>query len=308
MGKKKKNMLFCDYYENWIDEYKEGAIRDVTMKKYKNTLKWLKEIAPNLKMCELDRKEYQAIINKFAETHEKQTVQDFHHQLHAAILDAIDDEYLKKDPGRKTKITGKIPTPKKDKFLSQEEFTKLINDFDLENKINYDWLLLLIAKTGLRFSEAVALTPSDFDFLKHTIIVNKTWDYKNGGGFVLTKNNSSIRTVQIDEKFSKQLYNIINGLDKSKPVFLLNKDNIYNSTINDLLTKHCKNCNIPEISIHALRHTHASVLLNKGVSTASISKRLGHSNTTTTQKVYLHVIRELKNKDNAIIMQSLSEL
>ena len=103
------------------------------------------------------------------------------------------------------------------------------------------------------------------------------------------------------------MYNIITGLDKSKPVFLLNKDNIYNSTINDLLTKHCKNCNIPEISVHALRHTHASVLLNKGVSTASISKRLGHSNTTTTQKVYLHVIRELKNKDNAIIMESLSE-
>ena len=65
---------------------------------------------------------------------------------------------------------------------------------------------------------------------------------------------------------------------------------------------------MPEISVHGLRHTHASLLLFAGVSTASVAKRLGHSSTTTTQKVYLHVIQELENQDVDLVMRSLSGL
>lgn len=66
----------------------------------------------------------------------------------------------------------------------------------LEAAQAWDWLILLIAKTGLRFSEALGLTPNDFDFSRQAVSVNKTWDYKNGGGFVPTKNESSVRKVQ----------------------------------------------------------------------------------------------------------------
>lgn len=65
---------------------------------------------------------------------------------------------------------------------------------------------------------------------------------------------------------------------------------------------------IPIISIHGLRHTHASLLLFAGVSIASVARRLGHSNITTTQKTYLHIIQELESKDIDLIMRSLSNL
>lgn len=83
---------------------------------------------------------------------------------------------------------------------------------------------------------------------------------------------------------------------------------VYNSTVNDLLAKHCRNAEVPVISIHGLRHTHASLLLFAGVSIASVARRLGHSNITTTQKTYLHIIQELESKDIDIIMRSLSNL
>ena len=83
---------------------------------------------------------------------------------------------------------------------------------------------------------------------------------------------------------------------------------MYNSTINDILERHCKNNKIPVISIHGLRHTHASLLLFAGVSIASVARRLGHASMTTTQKTYLHIIQELENKDIDLVMRSLSEL
>ena len=62
------------------------------------------------------------------------------------------------------------------------------------------------------------------------------------------------------------------------------------------------------ISIHGLRHTHASLLLFAGVSIASVARRLGHASMTTTQKTYLHIIQELENKDVDLVMRTLSGL
>ena len=114
----------------------------------------------------------------------------------------------------------------------------------------------------MRFSEALAITPADFDFARQTLSISKTWDYKGEGGFLPTKNKSSVR----------------------------------------------KECGISEISIHGLRHTHASLLLFAGVSIASVARRLGHASMTTTQKTYLHIIQELENKDVDLVMRTLSGL
>ena len=76
----------------------------------------------------------------------------------------------------------------------------------------------------------------------------------------------------------------------------------------NVLERHCNQAKIPVISVHGLRHTHASVLLFAGVSIASVARRLGHSSMTTTQKTYLHIIRELENQDIDLVMRSLSGL
>ena len=69
-----EEMSFCDYYSQWVDVYKEGAIREVTMKKYKLTQAWLRKLIPDLKLSEFDRVSYQKLINGYAEHHEHQTV------------------------------------------------------------------------------------------------------------------------------------------------------------------------------------------------------------------------------------------
>lgn len=303
----KNTDLFADYYAQWVHVYKEGAIRKVTLDKYLMTQTWLYKLVPELKMCDMTRIAYQQLLNDYAECHERQTTMDFHHQLKGAILDAVDEGLIDRDPTRKVIIKGKTPAEKKIKYLNQFELHTLLLSLNLDNEINWDWFILLVAKTGMRFSEALALTPKDFDFSHQSLSISKTWDYKGKGGFLPTKNKSSVRKIQIDWQTVVQFSELVKNLPQDKPIFVT-KERVYNSTVNDILERHCNAAGVPVISVHGLRHTHASILLFAGVSVGSVARRLGHASMTTTQKTYLHIIHELENQDVDLIMRSLSSL
>jgi integrase len=306
---KKSSQYFHEYFSTWIEVYKLGAVRPVTYKKYLMTLQRLRELAPNLRICEINRQRYQMLINEYAHSHERQTTMDFHKHLKSAILDAVDEGLLPSNPTRKIVIKGKPPANKKTKFLNQHELQTLLENLTLPNAPSWDWFILLVAKTGLRFSEALAITPNDFDFENHKLKISKTWLYKNvEGGFGQTKNFSSMRTLSIDPQLCIQFAKLINGLEPATPIFVNGYGRVFNSTVNDRLHNICKNAGVPKISLHSLRHTHASILIFAGVSIASVAKRLGHSSVTTTQETYLHIIQELENLDNDKIVQHLSML
>lgn len=211
---------FCDYFDRWVKEFKEGNIREVTLDKYYCTSKALRKIAPALMMSELDRTAYQRILNVYGETHEKTTALDFHHHLKACISDARNNGDLKNDPTYKVAVKAMASREKKPKFLSQFEVQLLVKSLNLDGKLGYDHLLFLIIKTGLRFSEALGLTRKDFDFAAQTITVNKTWGYKKGSGaqFEPTKNASSIRTIQVDWITLQKFSDLIKDIPESEPI------------------------------------------------------------------------------------------
>ena len=294
---------------DWIKLYKEKAVRKVTLDKYYLTHRKIKELAPELHMNELTRQSYQKLLNNYAATHEKQTTLDFHHHLKAALVDALDEGLLEHDPTRRAIIKGVDPSNKKNKFLNLYELQKLLHHLDLGDELNWDWFILLVSKTGLRFAEALALTPEDFDFERQQIIVNKSWNYKTPiGNFQKTKNESSNRVVMVDWHLMNQFKSLIRNKESDWPIFVPHNKRVFNSTVNGLLEKYCYKLDIPTISVHVLRHTHASLLLYEGVSVASVAKRLGHANTTTTQETYIHIIEELENKDNDKVLHHLSQL
>lgn len=305
--KKKALQSFHAYFLEWVELYKVGAIRPITLKKYYISYQRLTELVPNLKLCDLDRRAYQTLLNDYAKDHERQTTLDFHHQIKGAVLDAVDEGLIESNPTRKVIIKGKEPRAKKSKFLNQFELQFLLKQLELKNEINWDWFILFIAKTGLRFSEALAVTPSDFDFSKQILTINKTWNYrKANGGFQPTKNPSSKRKIQIDWQITMQFSQLSRDLDPDKPIFVSGR--VFNSTVNHRLEMLCGQAAVPVISIHSLRHTHASLLLFAGVSIASVARRLGHSSISTTQETYLHIIQELENQDGDKIMRHLASL
>lgn len=112
MYKKRATKLLHVYFQEWISLYKVDAVRSVTLQKYYMSNKRLRELAPELRVCDLTRQSYQKLLNDYALTHEKQTTMDFHHQLRGAILDAVDEELIKQNPTRKIVIKGKAPQKK----------------------------------------------------------------------------------------------------------------------------------------------------------------------------------------------------
>lgn len=83
----------------------------------------------------------------------------------------------------------------------------MLDTLELKNEISWEWMILLIAKTGLRFSEALALTPADFNFSRQSISVSKTWDYKGEGGFYQLKINRLLEKYKL---IGKRLFNFLN--------------------------------------------------------------------------------------------------
>lgn len=70
----------------------------------------------------------------------------------------------------------------------------------------------------------------------------------------------------------------------------------------------CEQARVHRVSMHGLRHTHASLLIANRVSVQSVAKRLGHANTTITQKTYIHLLDKLAMEDNQKIMNVMKGL
>lgn len=310
MQKITSDSKFVDYYRYWVELYKVGSVRQVTLDGYWLVLQHLQQLIPNLQLKDLNHRTYQALINNFAQTHERKTVKGFHTHLKAALVDGLDEGLIAHDPTRHLVLKGKDPKPKKIKYLSMLELKLLIHEFDLnEQEINFDWLLFLISKTGLRIAEAIGITRQDFDFTNGTLSINKTWNYRSPqGGFQPTKNKSSNRVIAIDPILTKQFEQLTKHMENTQPIFVPAGKRFYVSSINNRLQRHCKNAGVPVISVHGLRHTHASLLMYDGVSIPSVAQRLGHASTLTTQSTYLHIVKELESLDNHKIMENMIRL
>lgn len=83
---------------------------------------------------------------------------------------------------------------------------------------------------------------------------------------------------------------------------------VTNNAVNKCLRSICKKLNIKQITCHSLRHTHASMLLYKGINIKYISRRLGHKNVITTLDTYSHVIDELEQQDSELTDLALNDL
>lgn len=187
------------------------------------------------------------------------------------------------------------------KYLESEELQIVIDHI---KKQKWKDLTLFPALTGLRIGEALALTIDDIE--ERNIHITKTRDLAACGISDTPKTKESYRDVYIQD----QLLPLVKKLKHSalvhsmitKERFLFQDENgcLKYSTYQKLFRKASFSVG-KDLSPHSLRHTHTSLLAEKGVPLEVISRRLGHAGSDITRQVYLHITNKQKEKDAALL-------
>lgn len=308
---------FNNYFEQWVSLYKSD-IKKGTKTHYENTLRIINENFTSTPIQHITKNDYQEFLNNFGKDKSKETVKKINSQIRACVRDAVDDGLIPVDFTRKATITGRDAKEEHEKHINYNEaknLTKSIHEvLEMEHRVVY-YIILLALKSGMRFAEIVALTRNDFNFKENTININKSWGYNPSteSGARTTKTKNSNRIIKMDKPTMNLFKKLFNESPENihKLVFYnpASKYKVFSNTgVNKALKKILKELKIEEISIHGLRHTHASILFFKGISIQYISERLGHADVDTTIRIYTHLIKELREVDENNTINILAAL
>ena len=141
--------------------------------------------------------------------------------------------------------------------------------------------------TGIREGELLALTPADFDFDNNTMRINKNYQVVKGREIITTpKTKKSNRVVKIPQFLADEIKDFMKCFYDLKPnqrLFFKSKGYLGHE-----ITRGSKKAGIKRINIHALRHSHISLLIDRGFSALDIADRVGHEAIGITYK-YAHL-------------------
>ena len=195
---------------------------------------------------------------------------------------------------KKEKLFWEIPRPKKSiqlpKVLSKEEMIRLIRSID---NVKHKTMIMLGYGCGLRVSEITGLTPTDVDEDRRLLLIKRGKGKKDR-----VVSLSPVMIVMIREykkEYAPEKY-LFEGQKKNSPYSIRSLESI-------IKTAKQKAGISKSGSMHMLRHSFATHLIEKGTDVVFIQKLLGHNDIKTTLR-YLHV----SNKDMLNILSPLEDI
>ncbi|MDL1930635.1 site-specific integrase [Ligilactobacillus salivarius] len=194
-------------------------------------------------------------------------------------------------------------------YYNKDELKKFLDVAKNTNLKKYA-LFRLLAYSGMRIGECLALTWHDLDYKNNTIAINKTLARTNNGIKIQTpKTKASNRVISLDNETiqvlkmwqleqRKQLLKVgINAMDSKQLIFSNGKNSfIIVPTVRLAIKQIAKKAGIHSITTHGFRHTHATLLFASGLDIKQVQARLGHSNVQTTLNIYTHAMKEKQDK------------
>lgn len=298
-----------DYLEVWINEYKKDVVRKNTLQQHMYSIN--KHILPYFKkilLKDVTPLRYQKFINHLTEQgYSKRTAEIVHTTFYNACDRAIILGKIEKNPCKNVVIKG---TEKKKElpFMDSDDIPKFLKTAYSYNY--YYWLFFkVLIETGMRKGEAAALQWSDIDLKEKTININKTLDFaaKNKEElFGDPKTYNSKRVITISQSLANDLHFHMKIQNQNK----LSLNELYHhdlnlalartdgnflpkSTLFNAMKRILKRAELPDMPIHALRHTHAVLLLESGAPMKYVQERLGHGSMQITADVYSHISKKI---------------
>ncbi|MFZ3580363.1 site-specific integrase [Virgibacillus sp. DJP39] len=211
------------------------------------------------------------------------------------------------------------------KYLEKEELEELLTVTKNEGLEGDLLAFTMLAYTGLRVGELVALKWNDIDFDNHTLRVIRTYynptNNKLKYQLLTPKTKTSRRIISIDELLIKMLRiysNEQNKIKKENKPFYHDKNFIFATNegfpktlkaISIRLQRLLKKTTIEKaITPHSFRHTHTSLLIEADVHIKEIQERLGHADIQTTMDIYAHMTKNIKRESSKKFSNLMNDL
>ena len=307
---------FQAVYELWLEQYR-NTVKESTLNK---TIQLFgKHILPafgSLKMDRITVAFCQKKVNEWFGIHTKYTV--IKNYASSVLKFAIRMDLLKSNPMDKVTLPRRMAEIGKDEGLKYYDKTELQRFFecskveaDRSNNLLWHTLFRLLAFSGMRKGEALALTWNDLDFVNETITINKTLTRGLENRLIIQtpKTASGKRSVALDPitltmlttwrkrqatDFLKLGFNTMSG---EQLIFPNTKNEFMTPTkLDKILDKIIKRNDLKRITVHGFRHSHCSILFEAGASIKEVQDRLGHSDIKVTMNIYAHVTEKAKEK------------
>ena len=306
----KKKLTFKQLFESWEKVYKttvKESTYAVTMRYFNNHI--LSALG-NIYIEKITVAECQKAVNEWFEE-APHTFDRFIHYASKVFKYGIDMELLTSNPMEKViKPKLKERPQQYQEFYDKDELNKFLS---CAKKCNFRYFVYfrLLAYTGMRKGESLALKWSDIDFETNTISItrNVTTGLNNRPYISNGKTANSVRRIPVDSETMNYLkeWRYCQQKDMLKKGFnFLDADNYIFPTINNGITSLskprqwnksiCDKFGLRRIKIHGFRHTHASLCYSAGLNAKEIQKRLGHADSKTTMNVYTHVMKNDEKK------------
>lgn len=287
---KRTIVYFSDVADEWL-ETKDGAVQQGTYNGYRYKVDAMKSHWPNTLIDEIKDADIKKYLNQLAKDQSENTIRKVIIYMNAIFDFAIGNDLLIKSPMKDIKIPKTARKPKKPKFYSQEQERIVL---DHCKTMGVDGLTAFIPlKTGTRPGETIALNPNrDIDWEQKTLHIQETIKTANPDRTGDPKTETSDRVIPVDDEFLDHIrsfgfsgYIYDNGMGKPK-----NYNNWYTKNYRRLMESLPPD--IPKIDPHDMRHTHGTLLYERGTDLYTIMKVMGHSDIKVTQ-IYVHHSVEL---------------
>lgn len=315
-GQQKKT-LYSDFYKLWFAQYK-NTVRESTWVKTEELFRL--HILPQFEGMYIDKINVllcQKIINNWFKLTVARCPRLKSYSSNVFEY-AISLGIISSNPMASVKIPKKKGTIEKEtipNFYEREELITFLNHVRDDQDTHVYVFFRLLAFSGFRKGEALALTWDDINFNDNTISITKTLTAGvNNRPFINSpKTKKSIRTISMDpqtmailKKWRASQKIILlqfghNTISKNQLVFSTHRYNSYYTpgTPRKWMLETVKEYGLKQITIHGFRHTHCSLLFEAGASIKEVQERLGHSDIKTTMNVYAHVSK--KNKEETAL-------
>ncbi|CAM3603208.1 site-specific integrase [Erysipelothrix urinaevulpis] len=288
-----ESITFDEVFKEYLDNMRVNSNENSIMEKERITRLFLSDLNGK-KMSKITKRDYLTLFQKiatsnYAYSYRKKIITQMKSIAHFAYTFHNIQDNTKTLPPLKKQVSDHVEMH----VWDEEEFNKFIEYVD---DITFKTFFHTLFYTGLRRGEALALQKSD---LKNgQLIISKSIKHAKNG-FIPLKTATSRRKIQLDNKTLEMIKYLKDNIEGD---FLFGGyEPVGISTIQRNFTKAKQASGVTDIRLHDLRHSHASLLINKGANIVAVSKRLGHANTKTTLEVYTHLLEETQDELVAIL-------